>query len=150
MLSLVIALCAAVALSGPTGIAEAHSASHSCKSEQRAVKRAKRGTATYRRAVKRHQRCVSRNRATAPAPAPVESPAPVETPAPVVVTYPNPNGYVAGQGCLPTWEATFNAAGFSCQFSGTYQQIYLYPSGWVSNKIYVLFALCSDGSYRIC
>ena len=82
----------------------------------------------------------------AAAPAPVPAPAP----APAAVVYPNPDGYRAGQGCLRSWEARFNAAGFSCQFSGLYQQVYLYPTGWVSTPIYILFPLCADGSGRIC
>jgi hypothetical protein len=153
-LAVILAL-AVLAVCRPADIAEAQgtaSATSQCSSEQRAVKRHKRGTAAHRRALKRYHRCLKRARTAptpAPAPAPAEPPAPAPTPA-APVTYPNPNGYVTGQGCLRSSEATFNAAGFTCQFAGYYQQVYLYPAGWVSNPVYVLFPLCADGTYGIC
>ena len=124
------------AAADPPGVIAVASSS-TCRSLYRKAKRYRRGSAKRRKYIRRYNACLRAQRTpTAPAPA--------------AVVYPNPDGYRAGQGCLRSWEARFNAAGFSCQFSGLYQQVYLYPSGWVSNPIYILFPLCADGSGRIC
>ena len=46
-------------------------------------------------------------------------------------------------------EARYNAAGFTCQFSGMYQSVYLYGIGMVNNPIYILFRLC-PAARQIC
>lgn len=129
-----------------------------CRHLKQKAHRARRGSARRRKYVRAYERCRRNAAASAPTtdssstsggPAPDAAPAPApQTQAPAAL--PNPDGYVPGQGCLRSWEARFNAAGFTCQFSGQYQRVYLYPTGWVTNPIYILFRLCPDGSGRIC
>ena len=134
------------------GTAPTSTARKSCRTHLRRARRHDRGTRARRVHVRRYERCRRRARTapapSAPAPAPpsavgegVSGPgvaAPQPQPGPFV--FPNPNGYVVGQGCYPAAEASYNAAGFTCQVAFT-QTVAMAPGVYVPNQVWLLFLL---------
>ena len=106
--------------------------------------------------MRRYRRCLAHQRAqnptaqapSAPAPAPPAATQPVG-PIYLPSILPNPNGYRTGGGCQIGYKQSYRAAGFSCQYAGYNQQLFL-PTGPIWNPVYLLFGIwyCADGQFR--
>ena len=118
--------------------ATASRAGADCAAIRRRAKRMKHGA--RRRAAMRHYDTCRQARSYTPTP----------TSQPPSVARPNPAGYQAYNSCQPVFEASYQAAGFSCQIDTYVSFPYSngYTTSYVNVAVYLLFPICTDNYIR--